>query len=340
MPDLEGLYREHRAGLVRLVERELRDRDEAEDVVQTAFVDAQRALTRGTIPHNPRAWLAAIALNAARRLRRRSLNAELLEEYAAQEVSHLPEIKAALAGLPRKEQAAVLYRDVLGLSYAEMAERMNTTVPAVTMLLHRARSRLRGLLAGVTVGAGVWRWLRGNAWQETAAKAAGVVVLSGLATAGVITSGRAVRATAPIAPSAVTVAPQAGATYAGIEKSIGDARRHTNRTDHRSPTIRPRADQSPAADAAPPAVAGATAAQPPSGAPDRSKAPPALPSLPSVPLPVSIPTLSPPGLPAPPTLPATIATVTTPMVTVTIAAPPSVTTTVATPVATVTVSVP
>jgi RNA polymerase sigma factor (sigma-70 family) len=198
--DIEALYREHRAGLVRLVERQLRDRDEAEDVVQTAFLDAQRALERGTIPRNPPAWLAAIALNAARRVRRRHVSVEALEDYATQQASRLPEIKAALGGLPKHEQTAILYRDVLGLSYAEMAEQMETTVPAVTMLLHRARARLRGLLGIALVGGGVWRWLRGNEWEAAAANAAGVVVVAGgLAAAGLVTGGHAVRSTAPAA---------------------------------------------------------------------------------------------------------------------------------------------
>jgi predicted RNA polymerase sigma factor len=34
--------------------------------VQTAFLDAQRALERGTTPRNPGAWLAAIARTAER----------------------------------------------------------------------------------------------------------------------------------------------------------------------------------------------------------------------------------------------------------------------------------
>src|SRR5437016_5875344 len=103
--EIERLYREHRAGLVRLVERELHDHQDAEDVVQTAFLDAQRALERGTVPRNPRAWLAAIALNAAHRLRRRRLNAEPLEEYAVQEASRMSDIRAALASLPTEQQA-------------------------------------------------------------------------------------------------------------------------------------------------------------------------------------------------------------------------------------------
>jgi RNA polymerase sigma-70 factor (ECF subfamily) len=221
--DLEGLYRHHRAGLIRLVERELHDRQDAEDVVQIAFIDAQRALRRGTVPRNPRAWLAAIALNAARRLRRRKMNVEALEEYAAQEASRLPEIKAALAHLSKTEQAAVLYRDLLGLSYAETAEQMGTTVPAVTMLLHRARLRLRRVLAGILVGLGLSRCLRDGAWQATAAKAAGVAVLAGgLGTAGVVTARHAAHALAPGHPatSSAVAAPQGPHEFARIAKTF------------------------------------------------------------------------------------------------------------------------
>jgi RNA polymerase sigma-70 factor, ECF subfamily len=156
---IEQLYREHRAGLVRLVERELHDRHEAEDVVPTAFLDAQRALDRGTIPRNPPARLAAIALNAGRRLRRRHQNAEPLEDYAVQEASAVPEIRAALASLPSEQRTAVLYRDMLGLSYDETARQMGVSVSAVTMLLHRARKRLRQTLAITAGGIGLWRWL-------------------------------------------------------------------------------------------------------------------------------------------------------------------------------------
>jgi RNA polymerase sigma-70 factor (ECF subfamily) len=194
--EIESLYREHRARLVRLVERELRDHDDAEDVVQTAFLDAQRALERGTIPRNPRAWLAAIALNAAHRLRRRRLNAEPLEEYAVQEGSRMSEIRTALASLPREQRAAVLYRDVLGLSYGETAEQMGTSVNAVTMLLHRGRQRLRQTLAVTVGGLGVWRWSKHAGMPQVAVVkgAAAVVTAAGLATTGIV----AARAVAPI----------------------------------------------------------------------------------------------------------------------------------------------
>lgn len=345
------LYREHRAGLVRLVERELHDRHNAEDVVQTAFLDAQRALQRGTIPHNPPAWLAAIALNAARRLRRRHVSVEALEEYAAREASRLPEIKAALARLPKNEQTAVLYRDLLGLSYAETAEQMGTTVPAVTMLLHRARSRLRSLLGIAVVGIAGWRWPRSSACQAAVAKAAGVVVLGGgLATAGVVTSGHAVRAAPPAAARITMAAAQPPREGTGIRTTTGVARRDAGPGEHSPSTAGAPPQQStpaavpttaPAPTSVPTTAPAPTTLESPSELPIVSTAPPATPRVPSVPLPApKVPELTAPAeAPLTPPLPAPAATATT-AVAGAAPVPPGTTVTVATPVATVTVSVP
>src|SRR5262245_40081130 len=218
--EIEQLYREHRAGLVQLVERELRDHHDAEDVVQTAFLDAQRALERGTIPRDPHAWLAAIALNAGRRLRRRRLNAQPLEEYAVQEASGMPEIRAALASLPREQRAAVLYRDVVGLSYDETAQQMGTSVNAVTMLLHRGRRRLRQTLGVTTGGVGLWRWVKHAGMPQMAVVkgAAAVVVAAGLATTGIV----AARAVAPIgADRTAAAAVRVGSPAAGAGRTAG-----------------------------------------------------------------------------------------------------------------------
>jgi RNA polymerase sigma-70 factor (ECF subfamily) len=317
--EIERLYREHRAGLVRLVERELHDHHDAEDVVQTAFLDAQRALERGAIPRNPRAWLAAIALNAGRRFRRRRLNAEPLEEYAAREAAVLPEIRAALASLPAEQRAAVLYRDLLGLSYGETAEQMGTSVNAVTMLLHRGRRRLRRTLGVATAVPGLWRWTKkAGLPHAAAAKGAGAVVAAaGLATAGII----AAQAVAPLGNDA-TAAP---ATRPG--------------------TLKATAVQTPGGRLAPPPVrrhskpvSGSTA----SGAghsPPRAQSATVHPSTADAPR-LQVPTvhLSTPSIP---TLPATVAatvSVSTPIVSVTVTTPTSVTAT--TPLTTVTVPIP
>ena len=314
--EIERLYREHRGRLVRLVERELRDHDDAEDVVQTAFLDAQRALEHGTIPRDPRAWLAAIALNAARRLRRRRLNAEPLEDYAVQEASGMSEIREALANLPREQRAAVLYRDVLGFSYGETAEQMGTSVNAVTMLLHRGRRRLRQTLGVAVGGVGSWRWLRqGGTPQVAAVKgAAAVVAAAGLTTGGIVAAGHTVRVVAPartdrpIAPVAHR-SPNTGAKRtASVALALDSARRRVKTIDGSRESGAPASTQSSTGDAA------------------------------TLPVPtVSLPTLPIPALSA--TVAATV-TVDTPITPVTVTTPTVTTTTVTTPVVTVTVPIP
>jgi RNA polymerase sigma-70 factor (ECF subfamily) len=237
--EIERLYREHRSRLVRLVERELHDHHDAEDVVQTAFIAAQGALDRGTIPRDPRAWLATIALNAARRLRRRRLNAEPLEEYAVQEASGVSEIRAALASLPREQRAAVLYRDLLGLSYGETAEQMHTSVNAVTMLLHRGRKQLRQSLSITTGALALWRWLRRAGMPQVAvAKGAAVVLVAGglatAATGAAGTAGTAERALTPVRSDTATAPamrfgrlPAAPVRAPGRAPTHGSTRRQT-----------------------------------------------------------------------------------------------------------------
>jgi RNA polymerase sigma-70 factor, ECF subfamily len=310
--EIERLYREHRAGLVRLVERELHDHQDAEDVVQTAFLDAQRALERGTTPRHPRAWLAAIALNAGRRLRRRRLNAELLEEYAVREASAVPEIRAALASLPREQRAAVVYRDVLGLSYDETAAEMGKSVSAVTMLLHRGRRRLRQTLGVTAGGFGLWRWLRQSGMPQAAVvkSAAAVVVAGGLATTGVV----AARVIAPVGAEMAAAAPatRSGSLTKGAERTPAGVLMVTQ-------------DLS-GDDATPATIRSSTTAAASS-------------LLPST---VGVPTVSVPTMPIP-TSPVTVAatvTISTPITSVTVTAPTGTTATVTTPITTVTVPIP
>ena len=330
--EIERLYREHHVALVRLVERELHDHQDAEDVVQTAFLDAQRAIERGTIPRNPRAWLAAIALNAARRLRARRLNAEPLEDYAIQEASGAAEIHAALTSLPRQQQAAVLYRDVLGLSYGETAEQMGTSVDAVTMLLHRGRKRLRETLGVSAGGVWLWRWLnRAGPQQAVLAKgAAAVVVAAGLATGGFVAAEHATRAAAPMRAGTQALLParqagrppaRPGLMQAGAAAPDPTTRHSAATRSAGSAPLESRSGSSEAATSASPrsTTAGVVA----------SALSTLLRQVPSVP---------PPSLPIP-TLP-TSATVTTPVTAVTVTLPAGTTTTVTTPVTTVTLPIP
>ncbi|HET8751759.1 MAG TPA: sigma-70 family RNA polymerase sigma factor [Gaiellaceae bacterium] len=335
--EIERLYREHRAGLVRLVEREVRDHHEAEDVVQTAFLDAQRALERGTIPRNPRAWLAAIALNAARRLRRRRLNAAPLEEYAVEEASGVSEIRVALTSLPREQRTAVVYRDVLGLSYGETAEQMGRSVNSVTMLLHRGRRRLRQTLGVTTGGVGLWRWVRKAGLPQAAVVKGGaaVVAAAGLATTGIV----AARVVAPVGNAGTAAAAMRfGSPAVGARRTPGaalaslSARRRVKTGRGAAVSEAPVSTQSSGGGAPPAAVRSSTSVSSTTDVEARSP----------LPLKLRVPTVSLPTLRIP-TSPVTVAatvTVSTPIATVTVATPPSTTATVSTPIATVTLPIP
>ena len=83
----ERLYDAHVHDVYRYVLMVLRNRADAEDVVQTTFLKAYRAFERGQRPRNARPWLITIAHNTCRtRLRdasRRPQEVELDERLAA-----------------------------------------------------------------------------------------------------------------------------------------------------------------------------------------------------------------------------------------------------------------
>src|SRR5207247_3295613 len=74
----------------------------------------------------------------------------------------LDEVLTALARLPFNQRAAIVMREVEDRSYAEIAEVLGVTVPAVEALLFRARGNLRErrkALAGALSVAPVPAWL-------------------------------------------------------------------------------------------------------------------------------------------------------------------------------------
>ena len=150
----ERLYRRHLPEVYRYVLRDVGNRADAEEVTQNAFLDAYRALGRGHTPEKPRAWLFGIAKNATRRryrtLSRRphevELENELAESVAAEERPQLEELRDAVRSLPATHQQALFLREIEGLSYVEIANRMDLSHAAVETLLFRARRSLRGRL--------------------------------------------------------------------------------------------------------------------------------------------------------------------------------------------------
>jgi RNA polymerase sigma-70 factor (ECF subfamily) len=205
----EQLYRSHRGAVYRFLRRDL-GRLEAEDITQTAFAQAYSAYLRGTRPERPRAWLLTIAENLRRRgFRGRRIRGEELaldEELtpARDTDERVADLRDALETLPLNQRAALLLREVAGLSYDEIARSLRLSVGSVQMLLFRARRSMREELA-VTSRRGlavVPTWLTNLVPSlervATPLRAAGAA--TALATAAIVVSG-AEPATAPMPAS-------------------------------------------------------------------------------------------------------------------------------------------
>jgi RNA polymerase sigma factor (sigma-70 family) len=133
----------------------LGSRDEAEDALQSTFLNVHRALQRGVTPEAEIAWLYKIAHNVCltrRRSTRRRGHVESPSDLAAvQDVLPAPSREApddlirltdALEQMPDNQRRAILMREWQGLSYHEIADELNLSQSAVETLLFRARRTL------------------------------------------------------------------------------------------------------------------------------------------------------------------------------------------------------
>jgi RNA polymerase sigma factor (sigma-70 family) len=148
--DFDRLYRRHAASVYRYAYAVLGSRADAEDVTQQTFLNAYRAMEKGTRPRKAENWLVTIAHNELRRhfqtTQRRRLEVELDAEFSqpAPERSDpsVADIVRALQKLPPAQRSALVMREFEGRSYAEVAAIMDVSQSALETLLFRARRSL------------------------------------------------------------------------------------------------------------------------------------------------------------------------------------------------------
>jgi RNA polymerase sigma-70 factor (ECF subfamily) len=149
--------------LLRLATRLAGEVELAEELTEDALFRGARKLAGLKEAGAVEAWFRRILINLWRdELRRRrggDLSLEDLPEpeappafdptqrATAREVRE--QVSAALAGLPPAQRLAMVLRVDEGLSMAEIAEQLNTTVDRVKANLWHARRRLRGALQGL-----------------------------------------------------------------------------------------------------------------------------------------------------------------------------------------------
>jgi RNA polymerase sigma factor (sigma-70 family) len=159
----EELYRRYEQRIRGFIANRVGDSARAEELTQDAFLSALRALRTSDAPIAWKPWLYEIARNATIDLHRRRRHAEELSvdhqelmrpldrrrlvaarapdaEFAAKET--LDHLRGAFDELPPNHHQVLVLRELEGLSYSEIADRLNLTHAAVESKLFRARRRL------------------------------------------------------------------------------------------------------------------------------------------------------------------------------------------------------
>lgn len=162
----EQLIKRYDRNVFRIAQHITQNREDAEDVVQDAFIKAYRNLAQFQGNSKFYTWLVRIAVNEAlMKLRRRktaktvSLDEDVNTEEGSMprevadwspnpeqlyDQSELGEIlQKTIQALPESFRTVFVLRDIEGMSTEETAEMLNLSVPAVKSRLLRARLQLR-----------------------------------------------------------------------------------------------------------------------------------------------------------------------------------------------------
>jgi RNA polymerase sigma-70 factor, ECF subfamily len=146
------LLRRHRSRAVYLAAQILRDRTEAEDVVQEAFLQVFRSIRKFRGDASFYSWLYRIVVNLCLdRSRRQSgritvpLDEEREERSGAGGWETRLQVDSLLARLGDELRVTLILREVAGLSYEEIARELKIPVGTVRSRLSAAREQFRRL---------------------------------------------------------------------------------------------------------------------------------------------------------------------------------------------------
>ncbi|QYR52216.1 RNA polymerase sigma factor RpoE [Lysobacter soyae] len=169
MQAFDALVLKHQSRVVSLIGRFIRDWSECQDVAQDAFMRAYRALPgfRGDAQFST--WLYRIAVNTAKNhlaFHHRRVPLEGIEFSDAEQFESAYQLRdvetperlaiqsemqravlKAIESLPPELREAITLREVEGLSYDDIAKRMNCPVGTVRSRIFRARDAMDAALA-------------------------------------------------------------------------------------------------------------------------------------------------------------------------------------------------
>jgi RNA polymerase sigma-70 factor (ECF subfamily) len=160
---LKEIFDKYHEKVYRIAYGVVRQREEALDIVQEVFIKLFRSIKNFKGRSRFYTYLYRMVMNTAidhARKTGKQLISSLDEEGSfepSDEVEKGPErillqkeleerVKRAMDKLPAEQKAALIFRDVEGLSYQEMAEAIGCSIGTVMSRLHYGRKRMQELL--------------------------------------------------------------------------------------------------------------------------------------------------------------------------------------------------
>ncbi|MDR3085813.1 MAG: sigma-70 family RNA polymerase sigma factor [Christensenellaceae bacterium] len=159
------LMEERQHAIYALALRMMGSRDDASDMAQEALLRIYRNLGSFRAEANFSTWVYRVTANVCldelrRRARRKENSLDLLRDEGFEPDSYAPspegavlereraeELQLAVASLPPEQRAAIVLRDMQGLSYEEAAQALNVGLNTLKSRLFRGRRLLRGILS-------------------------------------------------------------------------------------------------------------------------------------------------------------------------------------------------
>ncbi len=160
---LKGIFEKYQKKVYGIAYGVVRQREEALDIVQEVFIKLFRSIKNFKGRSQFYTYLYRMTMNTAidhaRKTAKQSMSS--LDEEGSFQPSDEPEkgpervllqkeleerVKMAMEKLPAEQRAAIVLKDVEGLSYQEMAEAMGCSIGTVMSRLHYGRKRMQELL--------------------------------------------------------------------------------------------------------------------------------------------------------------------------------------------------
>ncbi len=162
LAQITGLFESNADAVFNVAYRIVWNRADAEDVVQTTFIQVYLKMDQLEDQSKARSWLLQIAYRQALNVLRRRKDqptdpSDLPDQFTSHDAAAEPAlrndlrltIQSAIDRLPQNLRMAVILRDVEGLPMREVASVLDIGQSAAKMRVARAREQLRTDLSGL-----------------------------------------------------------------------------------------------------------------------------------------------------------------------------------------------